>query len=32
MGLRIDAGLGGGLLDFLSVFVQAGQEKHVAST
>ena len=32
MGLRIDAGLGGGLLDLLSVLVQAGQEKHVAST
>ena len=32
MGLRIDAGLRGRLLDFLSVLVQAGQKKYVPAT
>ena len=32
VGLRVDTGFGRGLLDLLPVFIQTGQEKHVAST
>jgi len=30
MGLRVDAGFSCGLLNLLSVFIQTGQEQHVA--
>ena len=32
MGLRVDAGFGCGLLNFLSMFIEAGEKKHVASS
>ena len=31
MGLRIDAGLGRSLLNFLSMFIESGEKEHVAT-